>query len=168
MKRIIVILAVAMVMAIGISSFALAKGPGFVRGPMVSQENVIQGKGYGLTLGRGYFSNLNLTSDQQNKLLEVEKKYLETMQTLRNQIQSARLSLRELALQEASEENAAQIRAKIAEIMDLQQKIQETRKNMYQEFLNLFTPQQLSDLAKYGRYRGYFPEIGMRTPWRKW
>ncbi|MGQ9474429.1 MAG: hypothetical protein ACUVRN_10380 [Candidatus Caldatribacteriaceae bacterium] len=78
------------------------------------------------------------------------------------------MSLQELALQGVSEENAAQIKAKIAEIMDLQQKIQETRKNMYQEFLNLLTPQQLSDLAKYGRRQGYFPRINMRTPWGKW
>lgn len=163
MKKPIMILLLVTLLVAGVSTLAFASGP--FRGQTPPQWGMRRPETGSMCKGTGPFWNLTLTSEQKEKMLEIQKKNFETIQNLQNQIQSARLTLQELSLKPASAETADQIRAKIKEIADLRQQIQEARNNMYQEFLNLLTPEQLTQLLQYqgSMGRGIGP-----TPWERW
>lgn len=114
--------------------------------------------------------SIQLTAEQQEKILEIQKRNLATIQNLRNEMQQAYLTLQELSLKPASNETAEQIRAKIKEIMALQQQIRELKAKMREEFLNVLTPEQLTQLARtQGKRRsGKNLETKMMMPWGRW
>lgn len=134
----------------GLSASAFAAGPRWSGPKMPSQP------GMGMRWnqpdesfpGRGPLFGITLTLEQKEKMLEIQKKNLETIQNLRNQIQSAHLALQELSLKPTSPETADQIRAKVKEIMDLRKQIRDVHHTMYQEFLDLLTPEQLTQLVQ--------------------
>ncbi|MGC8777611.1 MAG: hypothetical protein ACP5Q4_02930, partial [Candidatus Caldatribacteriaceae bacterium] len=104
MKKTATILLLVTLLLTGVSTIAFASGP--FRGQTPPQWGMgWYGKG-GMFPGAGPFSSLNLSSEQQAKMLEIQKKNFETIQNLRNQIQNASLTLRELSLKPASTETA--------------------------------------------------------------
>lgn len=99
---------------------------------------------------------VTLTTEQKKKILDIQKKNLETIQNLHNQIQVAQLALQELSLKPTSPETAEQIRAKMKEIMNLSKQIQDVHHTMDQELLDLLTLEQLIQLIPneaWGPYR---------------
>ncbi|MGC8777983.1 MAG: hypothetical protein ACP5Q4_04830, partial [Candidatus Caldatribacteriaceae bacterium] len=61
-------------------------------------------------------------------------------------------------------------RAKIKEIIDLKKQLQEVQNTMYQEFLNLLTPEQLTQLLQRQGPMGreLHPRMRMMTPCKRW
>jgi len=165
-KTLVTMLLVALFLT-GVSGFAFAAGPwkaNTLQGD-TPQWAMRFGRGIDGFPGAGPFFPVTLTIEQKEKMLEIQKKNLETLQNLRNQIQSAHLALQELSLKPASTETAEQIREKMKEIMNLRQQIRTVKENMYQEFLNLLTPEQLTQLAQ---RQGPMRKMGMMAPWGRW
>ncbi|NSW76400.1 MAG: Spy/CpxP family protein refolding chaperone [Candidatus Atribacteria bacterium] len=150
MKKLGILVLLVISLVGGLSAFAFAAGPYRGGSKMPSQPSM------GMRWnqpddsfpGRGPLFGITLTTEQKEKVLEIQKKNLEIIQNLRNQIQSARLTLQELSLKPTSPETAEQIRAKVKEIMDLRKQIQDVHRTMYQEFLDLLTPEQLTQLVQ--------------------
>jgi Spy/CpxP family protein refolding chaperone len=114
------------------------------RGP----ENVwCPQEGRGMRWGLG---SITLSDEQKAKILDIEKNFLTKAADLKAQIQAKVLELRELQLKEATQEVAESIRAKITEILDLQGELSSLRKDMYQQILNVLTPEQLKNLPPFG------------------
>ncbi|MCX7667360.1 MAG: Spy/CpxP family protein refolding chaperone [Atribacterota bacterium] len=150
MKKLAILLFLVVSLISGLSGLAFAAGPCGGGPKMPSQPGMSMrwNQSDDLCPGRGPLFDITLTAEQKEKVLEIQKKNLETIQNLHNQIQSARLALQELSLKPASPEVAEQIRAKLQEIMNLRKQIQDVHHAMYQEFLNLLTPEQLNQLVQ--------------------
>ncbi|MCS7241107.1 Spy/CpxP family protein refolding chaperone [Candidatus Caldatribacterium sp.] len=96
------------------------------------------------------FWSTNLSEEQRAKILEIEKNFVTQEANLEAQIRAKILELRELQLKEASEENAKNIRAKIDEILALQQELFALKKDIVQQILSVLTPEQLKNLPPFG------------------
>jgi Spy/CpxP family protein refolding chaperone len=90
------------------------------------------------------FTQLDLTEEQYAKLRDIENKYFEKMQTLRNEISRKALELRNLYLQKNPDENA--IEEKQKEISDLREQMWQLRQDKFNEANNVFTKEQLDKL----------------------
>uniref|UniRef100_A0A7V3YMJ4 Periplasmic heavy metal sensor n=1 Tax=Candidatus Caldatribacterium californiense TaxID=1454726 RepID=A0A7V3YMJ4_9BACT len=144
MKRFTVPVVLGVLVTLFVTTLASAAPRFGGRGP----ENA-----WGLQEGRGMrwgLGSITLSDEQKAKILDIEKNFLTKAADLKAQIQAKVLELRELKLKEATQEVAESIRAKIKEILDLQGELSALRKDMYQQILNVLTPEQLKNLPPFG------------------
>ncbi len=110
------------------------------------------GKDFGI--GTGYWmnpsalSNLNLTTEQSEKIRVLRETYLKETTALRTQIYSKRAELKLLWVQ--TNPDPARIKAIQKEIMDLTGQILNKTTDYQLEFRNILTPEQLTNLLAQG------------------
>lgn len=123
------------------------------RGASRSQGDNFQ-RGYGASVAAPSkpsatnFGELNLSDEQKSQIWQLQKENYQLNQELKTQLRLIKFDLKELSLQPASEETANQIREKLQEMDQIQQKIRENRSNQINQLLSILTPEQLSQLAE--------------------
>lgn len=145
MRRKLVLIVLVGLLVLGTVQGALAFG----RGGM--------GFGNGLMAAKGPFSGLDLTSEQQQKLQELQIQFLEKTQNLRLTLQKLALELRNLWSQEPLDEKA--ITEKTSEMVKTRLQLVEKAREMRSEVESILTPEQLEKLSD-GSYRPMGPRGG--------
>lgn len=87
------------------------------------------------------YQDLNLTPDQQQKILEIRQDFQKDTQTLRFEIQKIQLELRQLW--SAQVLNQSQIEAKVKELTGLRVQLVTKARTMREEVKKVLTPDQL-------------------------
>ena len=121
-------------------------GPGYGAGPGA-------GPGAGKGFGR-WASELNLTKEQQDRLVDLRKRQYEETKPLRDEMYQKRQEMRDLYTNPAADD--ATILARQKEVSALQQKMQEKMLQFKLEQRKVFTPEQLEKMKglSYGPGRG--------------
>ena len=99
-----------------------------------------RGRGMGSRLGRGFFENDGLTSEQSAKMEKINKDYWKEIAPLRQELGAKRLELR--LLDSSSKTEAARIFSLRKNIQDLQEKIREKNFNYRFKCQDLLTPER--------------------------
>ena len=139
MKKILLITIIAALLVGTLSLAALAFGPG--RGPGQGQAG-----GYGL-----YNNSLNLTADQQQKILAIQQDFQRDTQPLRFELQKKHLELRQLWT--AKPLNQSAIEAKNKEVIAIKVQLVTKAQAMFDKIKSILTPEQqkqLGDFANFG------------------
>ncbi|PMQ01294.1 MAG: hypothetical protein CBR30_06465 [Dictyoglomus sp. NZ13-RE01] len=87
---------------------------------------------------------LSLSKDQENSIRAIWDKYGKNLEELRKDLRKKNLELRA-----TSKEDTQKINSLKKEILDLQKKISETRKNLINEIRNVLTKEQRAKFDKY-------------------
>ncbi len=133
MKRMIVVLGIVALMAIG-ATYVYAIGPG---------------SGPGQRTGRGYTDWSPLTPEQQTKFQQLRQKFDDETAQLKGNILTKRLQLRSLWENPKADSKAILEREK--ELTSLQDKLRDKRVQFRLEARSLLTPEQI---AQFGSSRG--------------
>lgn len=96
----------------------------------------------------GFFQNLNLSPEQQQKLLEVKQDYQRETQSLRFEMQKKQLELRQLW--SASTLNRSAIEAKEKEVTGIRVQLVTKARAMQDKMKSILTAEQLKKLEEYG------------------
>lgn len=99
----------------------------------------------------GFFQNLNLSPEQQQKLLEIRQDYQRETQNLRFEMQKKQLELRQLW--SASTLNRSAIEAKEKEVTGLRVQLVTKARAMQDKMKNILTAEQLKKLEESGLNR---------------
>ena len=138
MKKMIVILGMVALMAIG-ASYVYAVGPG---------------AGPGQRTGRGYANWSSLTPEQQTKFQELRQKFDNETAQLKGNILTKRLELR--SLWENPKADPKAILEKEKELTSLQDKLRDQRVQFRLEARKLLTPEQIAQFGSgWGIGRGF-------------
>jgi Spy/CpxP family protein refolding chaperone len=128
-----------------------------------------RGKGGGMGLQPGMnhpaLSNLNLTTEQEEKLRALGETHQKELAPLRMELFKKRTELKLLWMQTNLDAN--KIKAKQKEIHELRGKLQEKHTDFRLDFYNVLTPEQRIQfiLKKYGRGHGFRgPRAGLHGP----
>lgn len=142
MKKLLSIIAVAVLLVGSITFTALAFGPGNGAFP--------GGKGTGFSM-RG-LDSLNLTNDQQQKVLAIRQEFERDTLNLRQDMRKKRQELQKLWSAEPL--NQATIDAKTKEMNTLRIQLTQKSKEMFNKIKAVLTPEQLKQLEAQRQNRG--------------
>ncbi len=179
MKKLYVAIGLVALVALATASFAVGPGPTTDEpcvgcpGPGAGYGPGAGGgpgwhRGYGPGAGRGpgwWASELNLTKEQEDKLIELRKRQWEATKALRDQMYQKRQEMRSLFANPGTDD--ATIIAKQKELSGLQQKMQEAMVQFRLEERKVFTPEQLNKMKdlRYGYGRGAGRGYGRGPCW---
>jgi Spy/CpxP family protein refolding chaperone len=148
-KTILIILAAALLIgSLSAGVMAMGRGQGFNGGQT--------GAGFGC-----YNNALNLTADQQQKILAIQQEFQKDTQALRFELQKKNLELRQLWA--AKPVNQSAIDAKNKEVTAIQVQMNAKAQAMQEKIKTVLTPEQLTQLNENGS--NYGP--GMRGKGRR-
>lgn len=145
MKKGLLTTIVALVLVGTVSLAAFAYGDGRGRGGNQMRKS-------------GFFQKLNLSPEQQQKLLEIRQDYQRETQTIRFEMQKKQLELRQLW--SASTLNRSAIEAKEKEVTGLRVQLVTKARAMRDKMKNILTAEQLKKLEENGFNRN--PGAGVR------
>lgn len=147
MKKGLLITIVTLVLVGTISLSALAFGNG-------------RGQGFKQASDRGFFRELDLTSEQQQKLLAIRQDFQKETQSLRFDLQKKQLELRQLWSAESLNQNA--IEAKEKEVTGLRVQLANKARVMQEKMKKVLTADQLKKWEAAGYNCN--PGVGGRGP----
>lgn len=172
MKKLYLAVGLLALVALATSTFAFGPGPRGGDAPCPGCPAVGEGGGPGVQGGPGagrgpgkWAAELNLSKEQQDKLIELRKKHWEQVKPLRDEMFQKRQEMRQLFANPATDD--ATILEKQKQITALQQKMQEKMVQFRLEQRKVYTPEQLNkmkDLPQgfgrgacggYGKGRGF-------------
>ncbi|NLG85186.1 MAG: periplasmic heavy metal sensor [Firmicutes bacterium] len=144
-KKIVFLLALALVLALGMVLFVSAGGRRWGRParPWAMMDG-----------GKGLIETLGLTDEQLTKLKEIEKATYEKIKGLRNELQDLLFAIRQLKLTKNPDEAA--IEEKMEQAKKLQEQIRTIQEDRWEKIKSLLTKEQLEKLAtpRWGRRGG--------------
>lgn len=100
-----------------------------------------------------FISKLNLTPEQEQKLLEIRQRHAREILPLRQELQKKRLELNRLW--EAEKPNATAIERKMIEMVPLQVKMRMKAMTMRDEIRAILTPEQQEQFDAFQNERGH-------------
>ena len=172
MKKLYLAVGLLALVALATSTFAFGPGSRGGDAPCAGCPAVGEGGGPGVQGGPGagrgpgkWAAELNLSKEQQDKLIELRKKHWEEVKPLRDEMFQKRQEMRQLFTNPATDD--ATILEKQKQITALQQKMQEKMVQFKLEQRKVYTPEQLNkmkDLPQgfgrgacggYGKGRGF-------------
>ncbi len=106
--------------------------------------------------------DLNLSSDQVQKIKQIRDRYSQQMRSDRDQVRQAQQELNTLMAGNATDD---QIRSKYAQVKDLRSKVSDAQFNSMLEIRNVLTADQRQKFAQQmQRHRPNLPPDGVKTP----
>lgn len=123
-----------------------------VLGTSVMAAGSQSGRPHGPRKG-GFMAELNLTPEQEQKLLEIRQKHAREVLPLRQELQKKHLELRQLW--HVEKPNASTIEEKMKEMVPLQVKLRMKALEMRNEMKALLTPEQLKKFEEFRPGRSF-------------
>jgi Spy/CpxP family protein refolding chaperone len=142
MKKLLAIIAITALLIGSLTFTALAYGPG----------NGACREGKGMGYGMRGFKSLNLTNEQQQKILAVRQEFERVTLNLRQDIRNKRQELKQLW--RADNLNQAAIDAKTKEMNTLRIQMVQKSKEMFNKMKAVLTADQLKQLESLKQKRG--------------
>lgn len=97
-------------------------------------------------MGMGWMSNLNLTQDQNVKLMELRQNFLKETTETRSKLAAMRIEFQSLFAQQGADEE--KLKAMHTKMLDSQRKLQEKRFDFRLAMRKILTPAQLAMMSQ--------------------